>query len=79
MPSGPPPLRANSFATREFSQDDRADRPGATVRKGSAVLLFDTHFWTVFGLIVGCAALLAFLVGAALGGPPRRHHRPRHH
>lgn len=42
------------------------------------MFLFDTHFWAVFGLIVGCAGLVAFLVGAALGGPPR-HHRPRRH
>ncbi|WP_345679801.1 hypothetical protein [Yinghuangia aomiensis] len=42
------------------------------------MFLFDTHFWTVFGLIVGCAGVVAFLVGAALGGPPRHRHRQGH-
>ncbi|WP_268822911.1 hypothetical protein [Yinghuangia soli] len=41
------------------------------------MFILDARFWTVLVLVIACAAALAALAGAALGGP--WHHRhPRH-
>jgi hypothetical protein len=39
------------------------------------VFIFDTHFWTVLGLVIGGFAVIAALAGAALGGPWHFAHR----